>query len=163
MNDVKTGAKIIADTLSTSIQDVLKVMSRAENSALRAGANVIKRQTKKNLKSSGISLSKTDSKYDDSLMDAIRVSRPENGDIKVHIMGTRRKTSGTFRLRFFEGGTKVRYNKTVKGTPLNKKRKVGQIGAHNFFANALSSSAGDVENAMDKALTKYIEKAWNNG
>ena len=63
MNDVKTGAKIIADTLSTSIQDVLKVMSRAENSALRAGANVIKRQTKKNLKSSGISLSKTDSKY----------------------------------------------------------------------------------------------------
>lgn len=161
MNEV--GIHIIADTIGKSVDDVLKVMPKAENAALRAGANIIKRKTKKNLKATGINLHSVNSKYSDSLIDAVRVSKPQDGAIKVHVMGIREKTSGTFRLRFFEGGTKVRYNKTYKGVHLEKKHKTGSIKAYNFFATALSSSDAEMTNAMDKALTKQIEKAWNNG
>ena len=51
-------------------------------------------------------------RYKDKLIDAVRVSKVEaNGNevtTKVHIMGVRSSGSGTFRARFFEGGTNPR-------------------------------------------------------
>lgn len=50
--------------------------------------------------------------YKDKLIDAVRVSKVEaTGNevtTKVHIMGVRSPGSGTFRARFFEGGTNPR-------------------------------------------------------
>jgi hypothetical protein len=50
--------------------------------------------------------------FKDRLIDAVRVSKVEaTGSelaTKVHIMGVRSSGSGTFRARFFEGGTKPR-------------------------------------------------------
>ena len=159
----EAGIKIISDTLGRSIQDVLKVMSRAESSAIRKGANVIKKNTKSNLRTSGIKYNTPNEKYNDKLIDAVRSSKVKNGSVVVHIMGTQKNGSGTFRLRFFEGGTRERFQRTYNGQPLKKKRRLGHISAYNFFNSALSSSQSEVMDAMDAQLTKYIEKAWNNG
>ena len=159
----EAGIKIISDTLNRSIQDVLKVMSRAEQSALRKGANVIKKNTKQNLRSTGIKVKKPSDKYTDRLIDGVRTSKVKDGSIVVHVMGTRKTGSGTFRLRFFEGGTRERYATTYKGHQLKKKRRLGHIKSYNFFNSSLNSSQSDIINAMDVQLTKYIEKAWNNG
>lgn len=158
----EAGIKIISDTLNRSIQDVLKVMSRAEQSALRKGANVIKKNTKANLKTTGINIGRNP-KYTDTLNDGVRTSKVKDGAIVAHIMGTQKTGSGTFRLRFFEGGTQERYAKTYKGRPLKKKHRLGAIKSYNFFNSALSSSQSEIMDAMDEQLTKYIEKAWKNG
>ena len=161
MNDAEI--KIVSDTLGRSIQEVLKVMARAEQSALKKGANVIKKNTKKNLRSTGIDINRPNDKYNDKLIDAVRSSKPKDGAVVAHIMGTQKTGSGTFRLRFFEGGTKERYAKTYNGKPLKKKRRLGKIKAYNFFNSAVDSSQSEIMDAMDAQLTKYIEKAWNNG
>lgn len=155
--------KIVADSVGKSIEEVLKVMSRAEKSALNRGAAVLKKNIKQELQGTDIDLNKPNDKYNDKLIDAIRSSKVKDGSVVVHIMGTRKSGSGTFRLRFFEGGTKERFAKTYNGKPLKKKRALGHIEAHNFFSNALSTSESEIMDEMDKRLKKYIEKAWNNG
>ena len=52
---------------------------------------------------------------------------------KVHIMGTRRKGSGTFRTRFFEA-SEEKERKTKKGYSR------GVLHRLNFFAPALTST-----------------------
>lgn len=46
--------------------------------------------------------------YKDKLSDAVRVGKLKGGfnhqEVKVHVLGTRAKGSGTYRLRFYEGG-----------------------------------------------------------
>lgn len=69
-------------------------------------------------------------------------------EAKVHVMGTRSKSSGTFRTRFFEGGTKTR--KTKKG--YNR----GKIKALNFFSDARSATKNKVQSTLDDELTKTI-------
>lgn len=155
--------KIVADSVGKSIEEVLKVMSRAEKSALNRGAAVLKKNIKQELQGTDIDLNKPNDKYNDKLIDAIRSSKVKDGSVVVHIMGTRKSGSGTFRLRFFEGGTKERFAKTYNGKPLKKKRALKRIEAHNFFSNALSTSESEIMDEMDKRLKKYIEKAWNNG
>lgn len=57
--------------------------------------------------------------YKDSMSQAVRVGRLKGGanhqELKVHIMGTRGKGSGTYRLRFFEGGAMRRHRGSIPG------------------------------------------------
>lgn len=91
--------------------------------------------------------------YKDKLIDAVRVSRVQSsGDevtTKVHIMGVRSSGSGTFRARFFEGGTKERQSKSGK--------KLGKIEALNFFAKA-ENSMQNLTVSLDQVLTNLINK-----
>ena len=91
--------------------------------------------------------------YKDRLIDAVRVSRIEaEGDevkTKVHIMGVRSAGSGTFRARFFEGGTKERVTKTG--------RKAGRIEALNFFQKA-ENTMQNLTVSLDQVLTNLINK-----
>ena len=155
--------KIVEDTLGRSIDEVTKVMSRAESSALRKGANVIKKNIRQAVKDSDFKSTTRNPKYNDRLIDAVRSGKVKDGSIVVHIMGTQQSGSGTYRLRFFEGGTKERIQKSIKGKPLKKERKLSSIKAYKFFSSGLNNSQSDVTKAMDEQLTKYIEKAWNNG
>ena len=155
----KTGIEIIQDTFSKSVEEVLKVMPNAEKSALNKGATVIKNAAKKNFSALGLKKS-SKTKYSDRLIDAIRSSKPNDGQVIVHTMGTRKSSSGTFRTRFFEAGTKERFYKTKSG----KKKSVGRIKKFNyFFTTAVAQTQNDVVKKMDEAITKYIEKAWGNG
>ena len=158
----ETSLKILKDEIGDGIDAVSKVMARAESAALRKGAQVLKKNTKSNLTSTGIRIG-INPLYIDKLSDGVMSSKVKEGSIIVHIMGTRKKGSGTFRLRFFEGGTKERYQKTWKGKKLKVPRRLGHIKAYGFFNSAVSSSTDEVMKAMDEQLTKYIQKAWNNG
>lgn len=156
----KASFKIVDNGHQMSLNELLKSSSRAENAALRAGANVMKKNVRKALVATKLDIYST-GKYKDRLIDALRVTKPKNGEIKVHILGTRKSGSGTFRLRFFESN-KTRYNKTYRGKPLNKKRKVGSLAKFNgFFAKGINSSQSEVQTKMDMTIEKYMSKIWN--
>ena len=78
--------------------------------------------------------------YKDKLIDAVRVSKVQStGDevtTKVHIMGVRSSGSGTFRARFFEGGTKERVN----------------------FVQKAENSMSNLTVSLDQVLTNLINK-----
>lgn len=93
-----------------------------------------------------------ESKYSDVLLDAVRqastrqsasLSDTTVGRTFVHVLGTRDSGSGTFRARFFEGGTKRDGKQRIQ--PLN------------FFGETLSAFSPD-RTRLTKQLAKYIER-----
>lgn len=141
-----TGAKQLLESLSTK-----KIMG-IEKKALRKAANVLRKQARSNFRKV-LPMASKSGKYSDTLLQGVLSSTVEGKDgvdAKVHIMGSRKKTSGTFRARFFEGGTQVR--KTKKG--YNR----GKLKAYNFFAPAVSSTKDKVLNTLDTELSKTIQQ-----
>lgn len=139
--------------LTKTLQELQgKDFRRMEKKAMRRGASVIKRQTVSNFKKELPAASQSSEKYSDRLIDAVRSTVfEENNEIyfKVHVMGTRKKDSGTFRARFFEKGTKER-----NGDGHNR----GSIKAMNFFSNAVSSTSSKAYNAINQTFTKELQK-----
>lgn len=130
----------------------LKEMNRATKTALRKGAQVLSTTTKQFLRRAVKGASRRNPKYNDRLVDGVRYSVDRKGNIaKVHIMGKQSKGSGTFRLRFFEKGTKVRRHKRTG-------KSVGAIKAYNFFSMARSSSSSKINNAITTHLIATIKK-----
>ena len=121
----------------------------------------MKDKTRQNLQSVLPASSNHNPKYTDTLQDAIRNTHTEGDIITIHILGTRDSGSGTYRTRFFEGGTKsgTRYQKTRNGKRLKNKKFVGRLGALGFFSSAISSSGGEVMNAMQQAINEMMEDA----
>lgn len=145
-----SGAKEMFESLSTR-----RIMG-VQKKALRKAANVVKKDARARLRQALPNASKKNPKYSDTLLDAIRVSVWEDGNgaySKVHTMGSRKSTSGTFRARFFEGGTVVRQTKEGKNR--------GALSQLNFFGSALNSTKGEVESTIDRELTKAIQEIAN--
>lgn len=141
------------------------IVYKAKQSALRKGIRVMRDAAKRGLDASGINIGRNP-KYNDTLREGIRTTKiRDDNSIYVHILGTNKKGSGTFRLRFFEGGTKERYAKTYKGAPLKKKRRLGRIppNKYSFFESSVMASQNDAISAFNEHIQKYIENAWNNG
>jgi len=67
----------------------------------------------------------------------------------VHILGSRKKDSGTFRARFFEKGTKER-----DGDGHYR----GSIKATNFFGDAVSQTSSKAYNAINQTFTNEVQK-----
>lgn len=65
---------------------------------------------------------------------------------------------GNFKLKFFEGGTKVRYNKTWRGKELKKNRKTGHIKQTNFFSKALQATEKQIFDNIHLELANAIKK-----
>ena len=94
-------------------EDVRKKMKSGMRKGMNKAAIRLKNKTKKILKSSLPRANKQGSKFSDKLIDGVRVTKYKElskfGALSgVHIMGIRDKGSGTYRLRFFEGGTDER-------------------------------------------------------
>lgn len=141
-----TGAKDMLESLSTR-----KIMGM-QKKVLRKAANVVKKEAKSRLRQSLPNASKRNPKYSDTLLDAIKVSVWEDNNgaySKVHTMGSKKKTSGTFRARFFEGGTVFR--KTAK------EQSRGSLKAINFFSSATTATRNEVESTIDTELSKVIQ------
>lgn len=154
--------QIVKNDAVSFLEDFTDIMQKAKASALRKGANVIKQKAKETLASTGIKYNTTNPRYNDTLQDAIRTTKVrEDNTIGIHILGSQAKGSGTFRLRFFEKGTKERYAKTYNGQPLKKKRRLGKIKSYKFFESATTSSQSQAQKAIEEQLIKYIDKAWN--
>lgn len=103
--------------------------------------------------------------YKDKLIDAVRVSKikVEGDDIKtaVHVLGVRSSGSGTFRARFFEGGTQARetskeYTDSL-GRTYKKGKPLGRIKALNYFQQA-QSAMSNLTVSLDKVINDLISK-----
>ena len=150
-------------TLETRLQDILKDAEKAEKAALRAGGQLIKKNVKKEVGSTipGSKRNNSGGTFSDRLIDAVRITKPHDGYIKYHILGSRSKNSGTFRLRFFESA-KMRYQTKINGIKLKTRRKLGSLAKYNgFFARGVAASQAQLQPTMQAALEKYIKKAWN--
>ena len=129
-----SGVRDMLDALST--REVMGI----QRTALRKAANVLRADARKRLRKDLPSSTTNSGKYSDTLVQGIMTSVTEGNegmDAKVHIMGTRKQTSGTFRTRFFEGG---------------------KIKALYFFKDAVSATKDKVQSTLDKELSKTIQK-----
>ena len=166
-----TNFEIDAKQLQQVIDNLTgKEMVKAQKRALSRAGRLLYKQTQQNVSSSVPNARTPNPKYSDTLYDAVRMSVNQDADfrwfLKVHILGSRGKTSGTFRLRFFEGGTAPRktanaYTDSLGRTyPAGQNR--GQLRAYNFFSAAISSKQSEVINAIQQNLLEEIEKISNN-
>ncbi len=103
--------------------------------------------------------------YKDKLIDAVRISKIKvDGDTvttKVHVLGVRSSGSGTFRARFFEGGTQARetskeYTDSL-GRTYKKGKPLGRIKALNYFQQA-QSAMSNLTVSLDKVINDLISK-----
>ena len=145
-----SGAKEMMEALSTR-----KIMGM-QKKVLRKAGNVVKKDAKSKFRSALPNANKKNPKYTDTLLDAIKVSVWEDNNgaySKVHTMGSKKSTSGTFRARFFEGGTVLR--KTAKG------QNRGSIAPLYFFTSATNATKNKVESTIDTELSKVIQAIAN--
>jgi HK97 gp10 family phage protein len=168
MNDMKGGFETnIEEVFSQFAEMTGKEMSKAVKRALNKAAAQLQTQTKSNL--SGVLKSDTSGhgKFNDKMRDAVRRVGAkgyydEELSAVVHIMGTQTSGSGTYRVRFFEKGTKERYAKTYKGQPLKKPRYLGAIKPAWFFRSANQTIEPQLERIYIEEIDKTIQKINNN-
>lgn len=154
-----------------------KEMTKTVKRALVAGAKELQKQTKENITSSLVKRNNPhwyDGKrinYNDNIEDAVRLGKWEGGTIdeqstSVHIMGTRGSNSGTYRARFLEKGTKIRYAKKGRNRKhqlidLKKPRYLGAIRGKWFFRTAQQQVIPNLEGIYMREIEKTINKLNN--
>lgn len=132
-----------------------KQMNKAYKTGMKKSLDPILKQTKQNLRSSGIKnvnkpyVGKNGKRYI-SMVQGVKTSvyigRTEDSYGKVHIMKE-------FRLKWFEKGTTIR--KTSKGW--NR----GSIAPKWFFASAVRQRQNEAVNTLDENIRDSIIRAWN--
>lgn len=144
-------------------------MTSAMKSAVRAGASAIRKQTISNAKTGVKSTHNhpNDPYQGDEIWDAVRLGRlrDEDGEdisMKVHIYGSKKDDSQTYRFRFLENGTRDRYAKTYNGKPLTKPRYLGRISPRNWFKSAQDSVFPQMERIFLERIEKCINKVNNS-
>lgn len=141
-------------------------MMKAQKRALSRAARPLYKKAQQNALSSVPKVKVRNPKYTDTMYDAIRMKVYQDDDFrwffKVHILGTRKKSSGTFRLRFFEGGTVPRKTKNGYTDRLGRTypagQNRGQLRGTNFFSSAISGSEQQVVTSLHENLVEEIKK-----
>lgn len=150
-------------------KEILKARRRGMNKAVMAIRNKTRSLVKTGLGRTNRNL------YNDKIWEGARVSKYKEIEslneaiAAVHIMGTSKKGSGTYRLRFFENGTKERKtNDYIRTHPKTGRRfkvsghYIGKIGPKEFFKNAVSETINKAPNIIEAEIKKAIERC-NNG
>lgn len=115
-------------------------------------ASNVKKLTQKNFILKLPSANRKGTKYNDTLKDAVRIAKDKiSGEYKVHIMGTRKKGSGTFRAKFFEKPLQPRRQKT------GGKRYTGVIkkNTQDYFKE-VRENTGEHDRIFSNTLTDYL-------
>lgn len=148
--------------------------SKAVRAALFRTATDTVKQARQNLVAAVPKAGRKSPRYGDSLTDAIRwyynkgASTAEYTEVKLHAMGDRSKSSGTFRTRFFESGTAERDHGVKVGrkgktrSSGNASHRTGRITPKNFFASALAKNEKLWQTNIDRYLSKATDKLNNN-
>lgn len=167
----------LENTFNAFMELTTKEMQNTVKKALKKGAVKLKEQTKSNF-STGIKSHGNPHWYDgnritynDEVEDAVRVGRYTNSygeeqSISVHIMGTRDSSSGTFRARFLEKGTKERYarkgrNRNHELITLKKPKRLGRINGGWYFKNAQTQVIPELPSLFMQEIDKCINKLNN--
>lgn len=145
-------------------------MMKAQKRALSRAGRLLYKQTQQNVSSTVPNARTRSEKYSDTLYEGVRMGVQQDSDfrwfLKVHILGSRKKTSGTFRLRFFEGGTVPRKTKNSYTDSLGRVYPAGlqrgQLRAYNFFSSAISAKQSEVIEAIEQNLLEEIQKLSEN-
>lgn len=143
-------------------QLTFKQMDSVIKGAMRAAANEIKNETISNARAGIKSYNNhPDDPYNgDSILDAPRVTKLEDRydgelSIKVHVMGSNKSNSQTYRFRFLEAGTKDRSYRTRNGNIHN----TGRISPRRFFDRARRGV--NIENIYLERISRAIDKVNN--
>lgn len=128
-------------------KEILKARKRGMNRA----ASKIKNATRKFIRSSFPNAAKSD------LINAARVSKYREDKALgeavagAHIMGSNKKGSTEYKLRFFEDGSSE--NRQTK-----KKYNRGKLSGKHFFRDAVSQELPKAPQIIDNEIKKAIEK-----
>ena len=150
----------IRGTLTKPLEDIQHELPRAEKRALYRSAYFLRDKIKESLISSIPKATQPNPKYNDVLTDAVGFSKVDGASINVNAMGTNRPGSGAYRARFFEEGTKDRYQKKYNGEKRKKKKFIGHIGATHFFNDAVEANRSQVVSIMQDVLSEYVKQAF---
>ena len=111
----------ISGTFKGAFEEIANQMPNIEKRALYHAAYFLRDEIRKSFKSKLPKADQRNPRYSDTLLDAVGFSKVDGASLNVNAMGNRKSSSGTYRARFFEAGTKDRYQKTRNGIRLKKK------------------------------------------
>lgn len=152
----------IEGTLTAPLEELREELPRAEKRALYRAAYFFRDKIRQSLSSSLPKATQANPKYSDTLVDAVGFTRVDGASLNINAMGNRKKSSGTFRARFFEAGTKNRYQKTRHGIKLQKKKFIGKIKGTFFFHRAVAANETQAVKIMEDVISEYVNTAMNN-
>ena len=137
-----------------------RIMSAARHGVSEA-IDAIKEKTKSNVRSSNFNGTTSAGRtlrgrtYTTPLIEGVQAYMWKGAATGfVHIMGTPRVDDGTWRLRFFEGGTRIRRSKNG--------RTYGRIKENWFFSNAYSSIGSDATTMIQRSIQSAIDEINNS-
>lgn len=161
------------DTITVDAKQVLDLFKeldsrkqkKAYRNALRSAANILTKETKRQLKSRlGKAANSKNWWNGKTLVSGVKSSADKEGtESKVHIMGD-------FRLKFFEMGTQERFttgsnSASVRGKDPVRRQKVpasrGKITASYFFRTAKELKEKEVFDSMNRLLSQSIVRVAN--
>ena len=141
----------VKDTLDNFTGELRDKLDRAARAGVIAAINTIRDKVKSSVSSADFNTSSS-KQFGVPLIEGVRTYMEHGYPIGVtHILGNTKSNDGTWRLRFFEGGTGERTQKTTG-------RKTGSISARWFFSNAISDADGIAQRLIDDRIAKTIEE-----
>ncbi len=151
----------VTGTLLGPLEELKQELPKAERRALYRAAYFLRDKIRQSLVSSLPKATQHNPKYSDTLVDAIGFTKVDGASLNINAMGNRKKTSGTYRTRFFEENTRDRYQKTYKGVRLKKKRFLGHITGTRFFNNAVEANQSAAVELMQDVINEYVTQIYN--
>ena len=151
----------ISGTFKGAFEEAANQMPNIEKRALYHAAYFLRDEIRKSFKSKLPKADQRNPRYSDTLLDAVGFSKVDGASLNVNAMGNRKSSSGTYRARFFEAGTKDRYQKTRNGIRLKKKKFIGKIKPTNFFNSAVQANRGMVASKMEEVIIPYIKQIFD--
>lgn len=151
----------ISGDLKGPLDEMREQLPRAEKRALYRAAYFLRDKIRQSLVSSLPKATQHNPKYSDTLVDAIGFTKVDGASLNINAMGNRKKTSGTYRTRFFEENTRDRYQKTYKGVRLKKKRFLGHITGTHFFRNSVEVNQSAAVELMQDVINEYVTQIYN--
>lgn len=147
-------------------KEVMQEVDKALKKSIRTVAKELQEQTISNaragIKTYNNHVFNGENYEDENILDAVRITkmqqRYDEDDIyqKVHVMGTGRKNSKTFRFRFLEKGTKERSYIDKNGN----KHRLGLIVGRRFFKKA-KQQITDPLPIFEENISKVVQKINN--
>lgn len=141
----------VRDTLDNFTGELRDKLDRAARAGVIAAINTIRDKVKSSVSSADFNTSSS-KQFGVPLIEGVRTYMEQGYPIGVtHILGNTKSNDGTWRLRFFEGGTKERVQKTTG-------RKTGSISARWFFNDSTSNADEIAQRLIDDRIAKAIEE-----
>lgn len=140
-----------------------KELKKVSDKATRSASAFLVRNAKKALKSAvGTKVYSSVGRYNKKsgkklkLFQGIKYGRfkKDFGIRKVHILGE-------YRLKWFEKGTKERYQKTVNGKTLKKARRLGKMTGKRFFDTTINRDGNQTKQILRDTFQSEVYKIFN--